>query len=151
LQFPTRRLILWNNHWSGVLVELLEKYYLHLSKFWQNRFQIVTKSRKLTNVMLFLKRSERRCFLSHKREELLACKSSFISRLECMKWIGMDKSIAKVDVVLATPGEAYIGAKDYGLIPLAFEIVGTEQRKLLSKSGISPMIKIDFIFPYIFG
>ncbi|OQV11681.1 putative Melanotransferrin [Hypsibius exemplaris] len=46
-----------------------------------------------------------------------------VDKLECMKWVGMTQP--KADVVLVTPGEAYVG-RDHGLIPLAYERIGQE-------------------------
>lgn len=48
-------------------------------------------------------------------------------RLECMKLVGKGDA----DVVLVTPGEAYVGSKDFNLVPLLYEVLGTDRRKLV--------------------
>ena len=45
-----------------------------------------------------------------------------IFRMECMKWIAGDRNMARADVVLAIPGEAYVG-REYGLVPLSQEVL----------------------------
>ena len=41
-----------------------------------------------------------------------------------MSWIGKQN---KADVVLASAGEAFVGAKEYNLVPLAYEGIGVDR------------------------
>lgn len=64
-----------------------------------------------------------------------------------MKWIGLDKSMAKADVVLATPGEAFVGAKEYGLIPLTSEMLGLDRSKSFPPGVISALLTFRMFRP----